>query len=88
MAANTLVDTFKVLREADDWMNALQIALVSKRGERACRESAKMLAEVGAIHQKNVAKRLYFKMKPDRSEVYALPFVIDILETIIIKDKQ
>lgn len=88
MAANTLVDTFKVLRDADDWMNSMQIALKCKRGERTCREAAKALVDVGAVRVNKVGTRQYFVMKPDRAEVYALPFVVDILETIIIKDKK
>ena len=88
MAANTLVDTFKALRDSSDWLNSMQIAHQTKRGERACREGAKALVEAGAARVKLVGPRQYFILIDDQDLLESLPFVVDIIETIKIKDKK
>jgi len=88
MAASTLVETFKVLRDSDEWLNSLEIAFQSNKGERACREAARTLREIGVVQVKLIDKRHYFLMTNLTTKLAKQPLIVDIIETIRIKDKQ
>ena len=88
MAASTLVETFKVLRESDEWLNSLEIAFQSNKGERACREAARQLIAIGVVSVKLIDKRHYFLMTHLTTKQAKKPLIVDIIETIRIKDKQ
>jgi len=87
MAASTLVETFKVLRDSEEWLNALEIAFQSDKGERACREAARELLDVGVVQVRLIDKRHYFLMSPLTTKLAKKPLIVDIIETIRIKDK-
>jgi len=88
MAASTLVETFKVLRDSDEWLNALEIAFKSEKGERSCREAARQLIDVGVVRVRLIDKRHYFLMSHLTTKLEKKPLIVDIIETIRIKDKQ
>lgn len=88
MAGPTLVETFKVLRDSEEWLNALEIAFKIKKGERACREAARQLKDIGLVRIKLIDKRQFFKMTRLTREQKKLPLIVDINETIKIKDSK
>ncbi len=88
MAAKTLVDTFKVLRDSPQWLNSLELAFEADRGERACREAARQLIKIGVVQLKLVDTRHYFLMCTLSNKQERIPLIIDINETIKIKDAQ
>lgn len=88
MAAPTLVETFKVLRDSEEWLNALEIAFTSNKGERACREAARQLTDIGVVRVKLIDKRQFFKMTRLTREQKKLPLIVDINETIKIKESK
>jgi len=88
MAAKTLVETFKVLRDSEEWLNSLEIAFAAERGERSCREAARQLHKIGVVSVKLIDKRHYFLMSHLTTKQLKQPLIIDIIETIRIKGKQ
>ena len=88
MAAPTLVETFKVLRDTDEWLSSIEIAFKAKKGERACRQACKKLMEDNLVRVRLVNKRQYFLMSPLSTKQKKLAVVVDINETIKIKDKK
>jgi len=88
MAASTLVETFKVLRDSDEWLNSLEIAFQSKKGERSCREAARQLREIGVVRVRLIDKRHYFLMSPLSTKQEKKPLILDIIETIRIKESK
>ena len=88
MAAATMVDTYKILRDTNEWINSLEIAVKTNRGERACREAAKKLIDLELVRVRLIDKRQYFFMDPLTKKQEKLPLIVDINETIRIKDKK
>lgn len=88
MAAPTLVETFKVLRDSDEWLNSLELAFKAGKGERACREAARQLKKIGVVRVKIIDVRHYYSMKPLSKKQGKLPLIVDINETIKIKDSK
>jgi len=88
MAASTLVETFKVLRDSEEWLNSLEIAFKSDKGERSCREAARQLIDIGVVQVKLIDKRHYFLMSPLSTKQEKKPLIVDIIETIRIKESQ
>lgn len=88
MAAPTLVETFKVLRDSEEWLNALEIAFTSNKGERACRQAARQLTDIGVVRVKLIDKRQFFTMNSLTKKQKKLPLIVDINETIKIKESK
>lgn len=88
MAAQTLVETFKVLRDSNNWLNSLELAFKADKGERACREAARQLRDIGVVQVRMIDQRHYFLMLPLSTKQVKSPLILDIVETIKIKDSK